>query len=216
MLRVFSFSKLPAGLNINRMPYSTEAKLKALVFFNFGEELKDLEIGLDYVIADVYEDCVSGDDVFTVVKDSVKAIACVYSLPDYLKPRVMDEEEALLHNEKFKETMSDRRGENILQKSSELIAPVAVMFKMPKLPAGFSGKLHEFGYNADMCQAISNDFSEVKIIPDIIEPEMYYICAILCEDFEGPITYTYFIRCLRYDKLTAYKSHGYYKTKRWY
>lgn len=205
MLKVFSFNKLPAGLNISRMPYSTEAKLKALVFFNFGEELKDLETGFDYIIADVYEDCVSGDDVFTVVNDSVKAIACVYESSNPIKSVVTDKIKSLVTIEKSIETEFDRIGENILQKSSKLTAPVTVMFKMSKLPDRFPGSLHKFRDKSDMLQAISKNFIEVDITPDTIESGEYYICAILCEDFAGPITYTYFINCLRYDKLAAYK-----------
>lgn len=205
MLKIFTFDKLPAGLNINRMQYSTEAKLKALVYFNFGEDLKDLKVGSDYVIAEVFDDCVSGDDVFAVIKDSVKAIACTYNSPNSSTTSIMDKMKSLITDEKSVETKFGRIGDNILQKSSKLTAPVAVMFKMSELPDGFSGSLHKYGDKFQMLQAIFKNFVGVEIFPDTIESGMYYICAILCEDFKGPITYNYFIKCLRYDKLAAYK-----------
>ena len=78
------------------------------------------------------------------------------------------------------------------------------MFKRLEIPRGFKGELHKFEGKAGMCQEMYSNYG-IKRVLDDIESGVYYICTVLCEDFEGPITYDYFISCLRHNKLIAYK-----------
>lgn len=97
-------------------------------------------------------------------------------------------------------------GENKVQleTSVRLKAPIAVTFKSPTLPADFSGSVHKFNSRRDMRQAMKNNYADFDRPLDIIGPGVYYICAVLLEDYQGRLDYDYFINNLKYDKLTAY------------
>ena len=91
-----------------------------------------------------------------------------------------------------------------LETSVRLKAPIAVTFKLPTLPEVFPGSVHKFKDRISMRRAMKNDYVDFERPLGIIEPGIYYICAVLCEDYQGHLDYDYFINNLKYDKLTAY------------
>lgn len=91
-----------------------------------------------------------------------------------------------------------------MEASFQLMAPIAVTFKVPRLPDNFQGNLHKFRDKDYMCKVMSDDYIGFERTPDSIEPGVYYICAVLCQDYQGKLDYDYFVKSLEYDKLAAY------------
>lgn len=87
----------------------------------------------------------------------------------------------------------------MLETVVRLKAPIAVTFKTPTLPTDFPGTVHKFNDRRSMRQAMKNNYADFDRPLDIIGPEVYYICAVLCEDYQGSLDYDYFINNLKYD-----------------
>ena len=92
----------------------------------------------------------------------------------------------------------------VLDTAVSLQAPIAVTFKLPTLPEVFPGSVHKFTDRIGMRRAMKNDYADFERPLGIIELGIYYVCAVLCEDYQGHLDYDYFINNLKYDKLTAY------------
>lgn len=92
----------------------------------------------------------------------------------------------------------------VLDTAVRLKAPIAVTFKLSTLPEKFSGNIHKFKDRISMRRAMKDDYIDFDRIPSSIETEVYYVCAVLCEDYQGHLDYDHFINTLKYDKLTAY------------
>lgn len=84
------------------------------------------------------------------------------------------------------------------------MAPIAVTFKVPRLPDNFQGAVHKFKKIDNICKRMFNDYHGFERTPDSIEPGVYYICAVLLQDYQGDLKYDYFVKSLQYDKLAAY------------
>ena len=209
MLKCFKFDTLPDGVieYIKTEQYYTKASLKLYVGMDFGDKVGDLEVGPSYVIAEVSDDYVGEYNLSQLLEKSFKIRAYSYTSLASLQDTVEKKFEKLLENEKFRETELGSEVKGMLDKAKtyvSLIAPVAVTFKMSELPAGFPGNLHKFKDKQYMYKVMSDDYIGFERTLDSIEQGVYYICAVLCEDFQGRLDYDYFINNLRYDKLTAY------------
>ena len=84
------------------------------------------------------------------------------------------------------------------------MAPIAVTFKVPKLPDDFQGAVHKFKKIDNMCKRMFNDYRGFERTPDSIEPKIYYVCLVILESYEGQINYKHIINNVKYDKLAAY------------
>jgi len=91
-----------------------------------------------------------------------------------------------------------------MEASFQLMAPIAVTFKVPRLPDDFQGAVHKFKKIDNMCKRMFNDYSGFERTPDSIEPKMYYVCLVILENYEGQINYKHIINNIKYDKLAAY------------
>lgn len=201
MIKCIKVDKLSDDLQIKCVSYHTLVELETKIVTEFEDTCDGLEEGPTYVVAKVPDDYSGNTSLANLIFYGTDIISYFYI------PSVNINTELLAATRKFKETAIGRKGENLLHKRGskfKLVAPAPVMFKRLEIPRGFEGEFREFEDKASMCQAMYSDFVIKRALNDI-EPGVYYICAILCEDFEGPITYDYFISCLRYDKLTAYK-----------
>lgn len=85
-----------------------------------------------------------------------------------------------------------------------LKAPIAVTFKLSTLPNAFLGEVKRFSDKANMLKVMSDDYVGFERTQDSMESGVYYACAILLEDYHGPLDYDYFIRNLKYKRLIAY------------
>ena len=209
MLKCFKFDKLPDGVieYIKTEQYYTKASLKLYVGMDFGDKVGDLEVGPSYVIADVSDDYVGEYNLSQLLEKSFKIRAYSYTSLVSLQDTVEKKFEKLLENEKFRETELGSEVKGMLDKAKtyvSLTAPVAVTFRMSELPADFPGNLHKFKDKDYMCKVMSDDYIWFERTPDSIEPKVYYICAVLCQDYQGDLKYDYFVKSLQYDKLTAY------------
>lgn len=198
MLKCIKIDRLPDDLQIRYISYHTLAGLKMKIELEFDETCDGLEEGPTYIVAKVSDDCLDDVNLSNVAFIGINVAAYCYV------PKVSINTELLGDR---RETTIGRKGENLLHKRGskfKLIAPAPVMFKKPEIPKGFKGEVHKFEDKIYMCKVMYSDFGIEEFL-NLVEPGVYYICAVLCEDFEGPITYDYFVNCLKYDKLTAYK-----------
>ena len=198
MIKCIKVDRLPDDLQIRCISYHTLAGLKMKIELEFDETCDGLEEGPTYVVVKVPDDYSGDMDLTELVSTGVSVVAYCHV------PKVTINTELLGTR---KETTIGRKGENLLYKRGSkfnLIAPAPVMFKRAEIPKGFKGEVHKFEDKIYMCKVMYSDFG-VDGFLNLIEPGVYYICAILCENFEGPITYDYFVNCLKYDRLTAYK-----------
>lgn len=201
MIKCIKVDRLPDDLQIRCISYHTLAGLKMKIELEFDETCDGLEEGPTYVVAKIPDDYSGDINLDKLTSIGVNVVGYCYV------PKVNVNTELLTPR---KETAIGRKGENLLHKRGskfKLTAPAPVMFKKPEIPKGFKGEYHKFDDKIYMCKVMYSDFG-IEKFQDLIEPGVYYICAVLCEDFEGPITYDYFVNCLKYDKLTAYYLEG--------
>lgn len=181
MLKCVKLDKIPEGLDIEYAEVNTEVGIHFLVSSNFNGVAESIEFGNVWVIVDIPDDFKDETDIFKLVKASSRTLAYVFTGDSSMtKDRV------------------------ILDTAVRLKAQIAVTFKLPTLPEIFPGNLHKFKDRISMRRAMKDDYIDFDRIPSIIEPGMYYVCAVFCEDYQGHLDYDYFISNLKYDKLTAY------------
>ena len=141
------------------------------------------------------------------MEKSSKIRAYSYTSLASLQDTISEKANKLLENEKFRESELGKELANTVHKVDSqvrLIAPVAVTFKMSELPTDFPGNLHKFKDKGYMCKVMSDDYIGFERIPSSIEIGVYYACLVLLQDYQGKLDYDYFVKSLRYDKLTAY------------
>lgn len=173
--------KAPEGLDIEYAEVNTEVGIHFLVSSNFNGVAESIEFGNVWVIVDIPNDFKDETDVFKLVKASSRTLAYVFT---------------------GNSSMTEDKVQ--LETSVGLKAPIAVTFKLPTLPEVFPGSVHEFKDRRSMRRAMKNDYADFENPLGIIELGIYYVCAVLCEDYQGHLDYDYFINNLKYDKLTAY------------
>ena len=174
---------------------------------DFGDKVEPLEVGPSYVIAEVPDDYVGGDDILHLLEKSLKIRAYSYTSLVSLQDTFSEKAGKLLANEEFRKSKLGKEIADTVHKAESgvrLIAPVAVTFKMPELPTDFQGNLHKFKDKDYMCKVMSDDYIGFERTPESIEPGIYYICLVLLQDYQGKLNYDYFVKNLQYDKLTAY------------
>lgn len=181
MLKCIKLDSIPEGLDIEYAEINTEVGIHFLVSSNFNGVAENIEFGNVWIIVDVPDDFKDETDILKLVKASSRNLAYVF-------------------------TGDSSRAEDkvILDTAVRLKAPIAVTFKLPTLPEVFPGNLHKFKDRISMRRAMKDDYIDFDRIPSIIRPGIYYVCAVLCEDYQGHLEYDYFINNLKYDKLTAY------------
>lgn len=209
MLKYFEFDKLPEEVteNIKTEQYYTKASLKLYVGMDFGDKVGELKVGPSYVIAEVSDDYTGGDDIHHLLEKSSKIRAYSYASLVSLQDTISEKANKLLENEKFKESELGKELDNAVHKVESgvrLIAPIAVTFKMSELPTDFPGRLHKFTDKQYMCKVMSDDYIGFERTLESIESGVYYVCLVLCQDYQGKLDYDYFVKSLQYDKLTAY------------
>lgn len=201
MIKCIKVDGLPDDLQITYIAYHTLAELKMKIELEFEDTCDELKDGPTYIVAKVPDDYSGNIDLDSLLLVGTNIVSYCYI------PNININTELWDINKSRRETVIGRKGENLLRKRGskfKLTASASVMFKRLEIPRGFKGELHKFEDKAGMCQEMYSNFG-IKRVLDDIESGVYYICAVLCEDFEGPITYDYFISCLRHNKLIAYK-----------
>ena len=209
MIKCFEFDKLPDGVveYIKTEQYYTKASLKLYVGMDFGDEVGDLKVGPSYVIAEVTDDYTGEFNLSQLLEKSLKIRAYSYTSLVSLQNTINEKANKLLENEKFRESELGKELADTINKVESgvrLIAPVAVTFKMSELPTDFPGNLHKFKDKDYMLKVMSDDYIGFERTPESIEPGVYYVCLVLCQDYQGKLDYDYFVKSLEYDKLTAY------------
>lgn len=207
MIKIVKLDSIPEDAPIKTEQYYTKASLKLYVGMDFGDKVGELKVGPSYVIAEVPDDYVGGDDIYHLLEISSKIRAYSYTSLVSLQDTCKEKAEKLLENEKFRESKLGKELAdtiNRVESGVRLIAPVAVTFKMSELPTDFSGNLHKFKDKDYMCKVMSDDYIGFERTPDSIEPGIYYICLVLLQDYQGKLDYDYFVKSLEYEKLTAY------------
>lgn len=207
MIKIVRLDRIPEDASIKTEQYYTKASLKLYVGMDFGDKVGPLEVGPSYVIAEVPNDYAGGDDIFHLVEKSAKIRAYSYTSPVSLHDTCKEKANKLLENEEFRESKLGKELANTVHMAEcgvRLIAPVAVTFKMSELPTDFSGNLHKFKDKQYMCKIMSDDYIGFERTPESVEPGVYYVCLVLCQDYQGKLNYDYFVKSLEYDKLTAY------------
>ena len=207
MIKIVRLDHIPEDASIKTEQYYTKASLKLYVGMDFGDKVGHLEVGPSYVIAEVPDDYVGGDDIFHLLEISSKIRAYSYTSLVSLQDTISEKANKLLENGKFRESELGKELANAVHKVESqvrLIAPVAVTFKMSELPADFPGNLHKFKDKDYMLKVMSDDYIGFERTPESIEPGVYYICLVLLQDYQGKLDYDYFVKSLEYDKLTAY------------
>lgn len=209
MLKVFKFDKLPneiAGY-IKTEQYYTKASLKLYVGMDFGDLVWDLKVGPSYMIAEVSDDYIGEYNLSQLLEKSSKIRAYSYTSLVSLQDTISEKAGKLLAKDQFRESKWGKEMTDALHKAESgvrLKAPVAVTFKMSELPVDFQGRLHKFTDKQYMCKVMSDDYIGFTRTPESIESGVYYICLVLCQDYQGKLDYNYLVKNLEYDKLTAY------------
>lgn len=207
MIKIVKLDNIPEDALIKTEQYYTKASLKLYVGMDFGDKVGHLEVGPSYVIAEVPDDYVGGDDIFHLLEISSKIRAYSYTSLVSLHDTCKEKANKLLENEKFRESELGKKLTNAVhevESGVRLIAPIAVTFKMSELPTDFPGNLHKFKDKDYMLKVMSDDYIGFERTPESIEPGVYYICLVLLQDYQGKLDYDYFVKSLEYDKLTAY------------
>lgn len=153
------------------------------------------------------DDYVGGDDIFHLLEISSKIRAYSYTSLASLQDTISEKANKLFENEKFRESELGKEMTDAIHKVESgvrLKAPVAVTFKMSELPTDFPGNLHKFKDKDYMLKVMSDDYIGFERTSESIEPGVYYVCLVLCQDYQGKLDYDYFVKSLQYDKLTAY------------
>lgn len=186
MLKFIKFAKIediPDELDIPFGWYLTQYHLIKFVGKEFEDEAKSMCPGTACIIVDIPEEYEDEADILKLVEVSSETRACTFPHVSPIrkpKPRIN------------------------MEASFQLMAPIAVTFKMSELPTDFPGNLHKFKDKDYMCRVMSDDYIGFESTPDSIEPGVYYICLVLLQDYQGKLDYDYFIKNLEYEKLTAY------------
>lgn len=209
MIKCFEFIKLPDGVveYVKTEQYYTKASLKLYVGMDFGDEVGDLKVGPSYVIAEVTDDYTGEFNLSQLLEKSLKIRAYSYTSLVSFQDTINEKAGKLLANEKFRESELGKELADTINKVESgvrLIAPIAVTFKMSELPTDFPGNLHKFKDKDYMLRVMSDDYIGFERTLESIEPGVYYVCLILCQDYQGKLDYDYFVKSLQYDKLTAY------------
>lgn len=207
MIKIVKLDNIPEDAPIKTEQYYTKASLKLYVGMDFGDKVGHLEVGPSYVIAEVPDDYVGGDDIFHLLEISSKIRAYSYTSLASLQDTISEKANKLLENEKFRESELGKEMADAIHRVESgvrLIAPVTVTFKMFELPTDFPGNLHKFKDKDYMCRVMSDDYIGFERTSDSIEPGVYYICLVLLQNYQGKLDYDYFVKSLQYDKLTAY------------
>ena len=209
MIKCIEFDKLPKEVteNVKTEQYYTKASLKLYVGMDFGDKVGELKVGPSYVIAEVPDDYVGGDDIFHLLEISSKIRAYSYTSLVSLHDTCKEKAGKLLAKDKFRESELGKELADTINKVESgvrLMAPIAVTFKMSELPTDFPGNVHKFKDKDYMLKVMSDDYIGFERTPESIEPEVYYICLVLLQDYQGKLDYDYFIKSLEYEKLTAY------------
>ena len=207
MIKVIRLDSIPEDAPIKTEQYYTKASLKLYVGMDFGDKVEPLEVGPSYVIAEVPDDYSGGDDIFHLLEKSAKIRAYSCTSLISLQDTINEEAGKWLAKDKFRESKLGKEIVDTVHKAESgvrLIAPVAVTFKMSELPTDFPGNLHKFKDKQCMCKVMSDNYIGFERTPDSIEPGIYYVYLVLCQDYQGKLNYDYFIKSLEYDKLTAY------------
>ena len=186
MLKFIKFAKIEDIPNELDIPFGwclTQYHLIKFVGKEFEDEAKSMKPGTACVIVDIPEEYEDETDIFKLVEVSSETRACTFPhVSPIRKPKSRVNMEA----------------------SFQLMAPIAVTFKVPRLPDDFQGAVHKFKKIDNMCKRMSNDYRGFERTPDSIEPKMYYICLVILENYEGQINYKHIINNVKYDKLAAY------------
>lgn len=185
MLKFIKLEEIPEGLDIKFNWCVTESILISSVGREFENEARSMSPGNACVIVDVPEEYKDEIDIFKLVEVSSNTRAYVFLnvCRHEPKPRISVEESVWLR------------------------APIDVIFKVPGLPDGFKGAVYKFKERENMHKRIYSDFHGFKLPLEDIEPEMYYICLVLLEDYEGQLNYERIINKVKYSRLTAYYLH---------
>ena len=209
MIKCFEFDKLPDGVveYVKTEQYYTKASLKLYVGIDFGDEVGDLKVGPSYVIAEVTDDYIGEFNLSQLLEKSfkIRAYSCT-SLVSF-QDTINEKAGKLLAKERFRESKLGKELADTINKVESgvrLIAPIAVTFKMSELPTDFPGNLHKFKDKDYMLRVMSDDYIGFERTSDSIESGVYYVCLVLCQDYQGKLDYDYFVKSLQYDKLTAY------------
>lgn len=166
-----------------------------------------MKVRPSYVIAEVIDDYTGEFNLSQLLEKSSKIRAYKYTSLVSLKDTINEEAGKWLAKDKFKESELGKELANAIHKADSqvrLIAPIAVTFKMSELPTDFPGNLHKFKDKDYMLRVMSDDYIGFERTPDSIESGVYYICAVLLQDYQGDLKYDYFVKSLQYDKLAAY------------
>lgn len=209
MIKCFEFDKLPDGVveYVKTEQYYTKASLKLYAGMDFGDEVGDLKVGPSYVIAEVTDDYTGEFNLSQLLEKSFKIRAYSYTSLASLQDTISEKANKLLENERFRGSKLGKEMADTIHTAEcgvRLKAPVAVTFKMSELPTDFTGNLHKFIDKQYMCKVMSDDYIGFERTLESIEPGVYYVCLILCQDYQGKLDYDYFVKSLQYDKLTAY------------
>lgn len=209
MIKCFEFDKLPDGVveYVKTEQYYTKASLKLYVGMDFGDEVGDLKVGPSYVIAEVTDDYTGEFNLSQLLEKSLKIRAYSYTSLVSFQDTINEKAGKLLTKERFRESKLGKELADTINKVESgvrLIAPIAVTFKMSELPTDFQGNLHKFKDKDYMLRVMSDDYIGFERTLESIEPGVYYVCLVLCQDYQGKLDYDYFIKSLQYDKLTAY------------
>lgn len=213
MIKCFEFDKLPDGVieYVKTEQYYTKASLRLYVGMDFGDKVGDLKVGPSYVIAEVTDDYTGEFNLSQLLEKSLKIRAYSYTSLVAFNDTCKEQAGKWLAKEEFRESELGKELADTVHKVApgvRLIAPVAVTFKMAELPTDFPGNLHKFKDKSYMCKIMSDDYIGFERTPESIEPGVYYVCLVLCQDYQGKLDYDYFIKSLEYDKLTAYYLEG--------
>lgn len=200
MIRCIKIDSISDWPDIEYVGVNTKVGIHFLIGPEFADKLESVEIGNVWILVNVSDDYENENDTSKLIEVSSRTSAYVFTPgTDLFTNKNKKDIEALLYTDKCRGVELNKMGIAV-----RLKAPVAVTFKMSELPAGFPGNLHKFKDKQYMCKVMSNDYIGFERTLDSIEQGVYYICAVLCEDFQGRLDYDYFINNLRYDKLTAY------------
>lgn len=181
MLKCIKLDSVPEGLDIEYAEVNTEVGIHFLVSSNFNGVAESIEFGNIWVIVDIPDDFKDKTDIFKLVKASSRTLAYVFT-----------GDSSMIEDKVVFDT------------AVKLKAPIAVTFKMSELPTDFPGNLHKFKDKGYMCRVMSDDYIEFERTLESIEPGVYYVCLVLCQDYQGKLDYDYFVKSLQYEKLTAY------------
>lgn len=209
MIKCFEFDKLPDGVveYVKTEQYYTKASLKLYAGMDFGDEVGDLKVGPSYVIAEVTDDYTGEFNLSQLFSKSFKIRAYSYTSLASLQDTISEKANKLLENERFRGSKLGKEMADTIHTAEcgvRLKAPVVVTFKMSELPTDFQGNLHKFKDKDYMLRVMSDDYIGFERTLESIEPGVYYVCLILCQDYQGKLDYDYFVKSLQYDKLTAY------------